>query len=242
MVKRLSALFLVLAAAASSAFAAELSIDWQKNVAAQDPANDYFTFKGPSASVDKDRFDPKKVVGAVTGASQSGSTAAFNVYRSDQGGKTLMPASLRNLFLFSVAADSVRSGDALSAAKAPSGIITVRFVHRGSAYEIVTDAKGQLVLPTTAIKTRKIGLTDNTVAADFSPTGKVDKLDWAKVWDPNVPDGAEVKSADGKSSAKTGKIAADLATSESFVWGGTLQFSFDGKLLKIVAALDQKKK
>jgi hypothetical protein len=239
-------IFLVMAtfllAQGYSAFAANLSIEWQKNVTALDRANDYFTFKGALGSIVKDQFDPKKKVDAVTGASKLGSTAAFNAYRLDAKGKASMPSSLRGLFLFSVSPESTRAADVLSVSKASGGAITIRYIHRGSAYEIVTDEKGQLLLPTEEIKTRKIGHTDNGIGSDFSATGKADKADWTKIWDASIADGTEVKAADGKASSKTGKIAADLAASELFSWSGVIQFSFDGKLLKAVANLDAVKK
>jgi hypothetical protein len=242
MKKSLLIMAIFLLALGYSAFAADLSIEWQKNVTALDTANDYFTFKGALGSIVKDQFDPKKKVDTVTGASKLGATAAFNAYRLDAKGKAPLPSSLRGLFLYPVASEATLAGDALSVSKASSGAITIRYIHRGSAYEIVTDAKGQLLLPTEGIKTRKIGHTDNSIGSDFSATGKADKADWAKIWDASIADGKEVKSADGKASSKTGKIAADLASSELFSWSGVIQFTFDGKLLKAVASLDAVKK
>jgi hypothetical protein len=113
----------------------------------------------------------------------------------------------------------------------------LRFVHRGTAFEIVTDAAGRLSLPATGMKTRKIGHTDNTISADFSATGKIADVDWKKVWDTSIADGKPI----GAAPAKTGKITADTATSDMFQWAGACQFAYDGKILKISAALDAKK-
>lgn len=221
--------------AAGVSFAADLSIDMQVNTVAKDYANNYLTFKGLVSSVEKDQFAPG--ADAVSGASRLNSTELFNVYRFDVEGKPTLPGALRSLLLFAVANDSVRTADALSVSKAASGIITVRYINRGTAYEIVTDIAGKIVLPTTTVKLRRIGHTDNTIASDFSRTGKASDVDWDRVWDTTIADGKVV----GKTTTKTGPVAADVATSEIFVWTGVFQLRFDGKLLRVTAALDARK-
>jgi hypothetical protein len=233
--KLLSVLGMVLLCSGLAAFAADLSIDYQVNTAAKDYANNYLTFTGAPVKVVKDQFVPGP--DAVSGASKSESTAMFNVYRFDIFGGKLLPGGLRSFFLYPVADDGTRTGDALAVAKAADGVITVRYIHRGTAYEFSTDTKGQLVLPTTAVKTRVIGTTDNkNISTDFSADGTVAKVDWKKVWDSSIADGKQI----GTTTSKTGKIAADVATSNVYIWSGALQFSFDGKILKVMGDLSAK--
>lgn len=221
---------------AFAASAADLAIDFQVNVAAQDYANNYLTFKGANNSVTKDQFVP--ATDGTTGASKLLSTELFNSYRYDVRGKPTMPGSLRSLLLFAVADDSSRTGDALTATRAPDGAIMIRYVHRGTAYEIVTDKAGKLVLPITSVRMRKIGHTDNVIHPDFSSNGKATGVDWAKVWDASIADGKAV----GTTTSKTGKIASDVATSEFFVFQGTLQVTLTGTIMKIAGELDAVKK
>jgi hypothetical protein len=217
------------------ASAADLTIDMRVNTAAKDYANNYLTFKGANNSVDKDQFVP--ATDGTTGASKLLSTELFNSYRFDVRGKKTMPGALRSLLLFPVADDSTRTGDNLQVAKAADGAITIRYVHRGTAYEIVTDKAGKIALPT-SVRSRKIGHTDNQIHPDFSSNGKATGVDWAKVWDASIADGKTV----GSTTSKTGKIVPDVADSEFFVLQGTLQVTFAGNILKIAGELNAVKK
>jgi hypothetical protein len=228
----LAALFVLGGAAV---FAADLTIDMQVNTVAKDYAGNFLSFKGGINSVDKDQFAPG--ADATSGASKLLSTEVFNAYRFDVKGKATLPAALRNLLLYAVADDGTRTGDNLTVTKAADGSILIRFVHRGTAYEVVTDATGKLALPSTSLKMRKIGHTDNTISTDFSASGKTANVDWKKVWDTAIADGKVI----GSTASKTGKVTQDLATSTFFVWSGAYQFTFDGKLLKLSAALDATK-
>jgi hypothetical protein len=204
--------------------AADLTIDFQMNTTGPDYPSNYLTFTGKAASANKDQYD------VVTSASKLESTAMFNVYRFDvQGGKAL-PGGLRGLFLYPVADEATRTGDDLTVEKNADGTIVVNFVHRGTANQILTDKAGKLALPA-SIKSRKIGHTDNTIGSDFSPTGKAADVDWKKVWDASIVDGKVI----GSTTAKTGKITADEATSTWYVW-------VDGKILKIAGDLNAQKK
>jgi hypothetical protein len=229
----LIAAFVLCAFAAS---AADLTIDMQVNTAAKDYANNYLTFKGANNSVDKDQF--VLAADGTTGASKLLSTELFNSYRFDVRGKKTIPGGLRSLFLYPVADDGTRTGDNLQVSKAADGTIMVRYVHRGTANEIVTDKTGALVLPTTTVRTRKIGHSDNQIHADFSSNGKASGVDWAKVWNGSIADGKQV----GSTTSKTGKIAPDVADSEFFVLAGTLKFTFAGNILKIAGELNAVKK
>ena len=222
----LAAFFLTLSAA--GAFAADLVIDYQVNTVAKDYANNYFTFTGKPVAVAKDQFQLGP--DGVSGASKGKSTENFNIYRWDIFGGKLLPGGLRSFFLYPVADDGTRTGDGLSVTKLADGSIQVRYVHRGTAYQFATDKDGKLALPA-VVKTRKIGHTDNTISTDFSPTGKVANIDWSKVWDASIAGGKQI----GTTSSKTDKIVDDAADSKVYIWGGVLQFAFDGKILKVSA-------
>jgi hypothetical protein len=216
------------------ASAADLTIDMQVNTATQDYANNFLTFKGANNSVEKDQF----VVDGTSGASKLLSTELFNSYRFDVRGKKTMPGAVRSLLLYAVADDGTRTGDNLQVSKAADGTIMVRYVHRGTAYEIVTDKTGALVLPVTSVRQRKIGHSDNQIHPDFSSNGKPSGVDWAKVWNASIADGKQV----GSTASKTGKIAPDVAESEFFVLAGTLKFSLTGNIFKIAGELNAEKK
>jgi hypothetical protein len=210
-----------------TAFAADLTIDMQVNAVATDYANNYLTFKGPAVTVTKDQFD------ATTSASKLESTALLNIYRTDIYGKKLMPGALRSLLLYSVADEATRLGDNLQVAKASTGVITIRYTHRGTANEIVTDKNGKISLPGLVVKARKIGHSDNTIHSDFSKDGKASGVDWAKVWDASIAADKVV----GTTTSKTGKITDDVANSDILALTGDLQVTFDGKVLKILGTV-----
>lgn len=229
-------LVVALGATAAGAPAADLTIDYQLNAVAADDAGNYLTFAGKPASVTKDAFD------AVSGASKANSTELFTVYRLDPKGGKLLPGGLRGLFLYPVAGDKTRTDDNLSVVKAADGTITIQSVHRGTAYQIVTDKTGALVLPLKNVMTRKIGYIvgagPQVISSDFSASGTAATVDWKKVWDSKVADG---KAINGTAN-KTGPIATDLADSTIAFWSGKLQVSFDGKILKISGGLTLTKK
>jgi len=237
--KKLVALvaFLALAGLAfAQAPAATLAIDFQVNAVAADDANNYLTFKGPVASAAKDQFDAK------SGASKLESTFMFNYYRNDIFGKKLLPGGLRGLFLYPIAGDKTRLEDGLKVAKNADGSIKVSFIHRGTANEVTTDKTGKLVFPGATFMARKVGYIagegPQVISTDFSPDGTAAKADWAKIWDKNVAGGKVI----GTTTNKTGDITPDVATSELLGYEGALQFTFDGKVLKISGELKILKK
>jgi hypothetical protein len=140
-----------------------------------------------------------------------------------------------NYLTFKGANNSVDKDQFVAAA---DGAIMVRYLHRGTAYEIVTDKAGQIALPTTTVRQRKIGHSDNQIHADFSSNGKPSGVDWAKVWNASIADGKQV----GSTASKTGKISPDVAESDFFVLAGTLQVTFAGNILKIAGELNAVKK
>lgn len=227
-------LVLILAMVAGSVFAADLTISTQVNVTAPDYASNFFTFKGLVGASEKDQY--VQSADATSGASKLESTVTFNPYRTDVKGKKLLPAGLRGLFLYGIADFATRTNDALNVSAAPSGVITIQSVHRGTAYKIVTDTKGVLAFPGGSFSMRAIGTTANLIHSDFSSSGKVGDIDWGKVWDASVADGKAIGTA------KTGKIAADAPASELFAWEGSLAVSFDGTYLKLSGELNAVKR
>ena len=226
--KKTVILVLLIMLSAMALYAADLAVYSQVNLTEKDDANNYFTFRGSNNESEKDSFD------AVAGASKGHTTELFNTYRRDIKGKPTMPAGLRGLFLYSVAGNETVKGDNLTAVQAGDGTITIRFVHRGTAYEIVTDKAGKLSLPKGNYRMRKIGHSDNTIHPDFSSTGKTANVDWNKVWNTSIADGKQV----GSTSSKTGKVTDDYATSDFFKLAGTLQAKIEGKFLKVYGELD----
>jgi hypothetical protein len=227
-------LALALVLCAAGLYAADLSIDFQVNTSDKDYAGNYLTFKGKPVSIERDQF--ALAPDGASGASKLESTAMFNVYRWDIFGGKLLPGGLRNFFLYAVADNAIRLGDCLAVTKVSDGTIQVRYVHRGTAFEFKTDSSGKLSLPG-MVRSRVVGATDNTISTDFSASGKVADLDWAKVWSAAIADGKPV----GTAGAKTGKIVDDIADSHVYVWGGVLQFTFDGKILKASGELSAKR-
>jgi len=213
-----------------------LTIDYQVNAVAADDANNYLTFKGPVASANKDQFD------AVSGASKLESTFTFNYYRNDIFGKKILPGGLRGLFLYPIAGDKTRLEDGLTVIKNADGSIRIRYVHRGTANEVVTDKMGKLVFPGATFQSRKIGYIvgagPQVISTEFSADGTAAKVDWAKVWDAKIPGGKVI----GTTTQKTGDITPDTANSDLVGYTGALQFAFDGKILKITGELAINKK
>ena len=191
----------------------DLTVSMRLNVAEDDEANS-FTFAGNIRymAADADHYD------AIAGASALGSTHLFNAYRYDIEGKATFPGSLRGVFLFGVTPYAQQVDDAFGVTKAADGTITIQYVHRGTAYKIVTDKSGKLVFPLDIDK-RKLGTTANVLSAEFAADTTVASLDWAKVWDAGVagdPIGKDSVSADA-----------------SYHWDGTLQVAFDNDILTI---------
>jgi len=220
-------------------FAQDLKIDYQVNVAADDPAN-YFTFSGPIRymAAEKDTLD------ATTGASKLGSTHIFMPYLYDVKGKAVLPTGLRGLFLFAVAPKDQRILDNLTVSKAANGVITIQYVHRGPAYKLVTDRNGKFTFPKGDFVRRPVGFIQGTnpqvIHTDFSADGSAAKIKWAKVWDANIPGGKEIKTG---VTAKTGTITDDNGVADAmYSWNGELQVSFEKNILKISGGLTAEKR
>jgi hypothetical protein len=163
-----------------------VKIDYRMNVAEKTTGN-YFkwTAKGASAT---DSFD------AATGASKLQTTERFDRLVSydipenaaKRTGRTI-PGGLRSLFLFPVADDSIRVHDTL-AVTANGKQLTVRYVHRDSAYEISTDANGKLDVENACKIARGVAVTEDQqtfiLKPEFSKSGQasanMSDFDWSK--------------------------------------------------------------
>jgi len=240
---------LVVLSLAMSAYAQSgpvLKIDYSFNVAAPDPGN-FFYFTGPVRYMDSgaSRYsgtDGKDGVGqpdATSHASKYHSTEIFSHYQFDYAGRKVIPAGLRGLFLFAVATDATRVADAPAVIKNSDGSLTIRYVHRGTAYEFATDKAGTIAFPTMGFKMRQIGHTDNAISPDFSSNGKATGVDWVKVWNASIADGKQI----GSTTSKTGKVAPDMPDPAAAIgYQGDLKATFDGKVLKISGTLSIVKK
>ena len=232
--KRLIALMVMFVVITGAIFAQDLTIDYRFNTRRAD-ANNYLTFTGPIRymAVEQDRVD------ASTGASALGSTHFFQPYRVDVLGKNVLPDTLRGLFLYAVNPIDAAESDNLTVSES-RGVITVQFSHRGTAYRIVTDSQGRVVLPNAQAQRRTIGYISGhdpqVISTDFSRNGSADRIDWNKVWDSSIAGGTQV--ADGVDRV-TGDIGPDLAAPDSmFYWQGTLQFAFRNNILTISGGLN----
>lgn len=240
--KRIIAVISLVALVAFGAFAADLTIEAQFDITGKVPAKSFLTVRGPTASVEKDTID------VATGASKAKGTEVLNTYRSGADKKGTLPGGLQSLFKYGVSPEKAYTDDGLNAAKAKDGTITIQYVHRGTAYLMVSDAKGRFTLPGAACKSRKIANLEvdgsQLVSKDFSSTGKVAGVNWAKVWDASIPDGTlitTVKAADGKTTeVKTGKIVDDVAPS-STPYVGYIDVTLTGTLMTMKSELTLKK-
>ncbi|HPX47289.1 MAG TPA: hypothetical protein PK408_03725 [Treponemataceae bacterium] len=240
--KRILSAAVFTVAFASAAFTADLYVEARFDVTAKDLSKSYLTVKGAAASVNKDTVD------AATGASKAKGTEILNTYRNGADKKSMMPGGLQSLLKYGVSPAHYFSGDKLTVEQAKDGTITVQYVHRGTAYKMVSDKKGNFVLPGADCKLRKIANLEKdgsqTVSTDFSPTGKVEDINWASVWDASIAEGSVITSvtgADGKvTEVKTGKIIVDAGASEK-PYAGTFTMTFKNNILFMKASLDIKK-
>jgi len=124
------------------------------------------------------------------------------------------------------------------------GTRTINYVHRGTAYQLVTDRSGRLFFPNGSFSKRNVGFIEGAgpqvISSDFSSNGLSSGIDWTKVWDARIADGKDVVA--GKT-AKTGKIMPDLADPLSmYYWEGALQASLSGNILTITGGLNAVKR
>ena len=224
----------------SLAFAQDLKIEFQLYATSNTPGS-YFTFTGPIRYIAAD----KDYVDSATGASKQNSTEMFQPYRYDVKGKNALPDGLRGLFLFAVANYETRVGDNLQVVKAGDGTITINYVHRGTAYQLISDRSGNFQLPNGSYKKRVIGYIKGAgpqvISRDFSSDGTAARVDWDKVWNERTPSGRVVTTGVDN---KTGPVTADVAASDSmYYWNGALQASLEANnLLKVSGGLNAVKR
>lgn len=170
-----------LVASVSALSAQTVTIDARMNVAAADTAN-YFNWTNGSSTT-KDKLD------AASSASLSGSTGKFDAVRYDdpKAKKAAIPVGLRGLVLFPVGVYDIAKGDNLTAT-ANGKVVTVRYIHYGTAYELVTDKNGKFDVLTGAKRAKNICdnvggefvLKNEFVKAGGDPKNMAD-LDWSKL-------------------------------------------------------------
>jgi phosphopantetheinyl transferase (holo-ACP synthase) len=163
--------------------AQKISIDFRYNVGRSDPAGDYFSWNKADGKAIKDTFD------TASGASRLKTTEEFNVVYNDGSSvanRRAIPATFRGLFLYPVSDRETFTFDNLTVTPQGSEFL-IRYVHRGTAYQILTNRKradvttdasyaaavGESVAGSFVIKEafRKAG-TDGTKMSD---------LDWNKI-------------------------------------------------------------
>lgn len=231
--KKILSLFVASVVFAAGAFAADLTIDAKFDLAGKDLAAGYLTFKSAIVSVEKDQVD------VVTGASKAEGTEKWNYLRPDVKGKSTFPAGFQSLVKWGVSPAAQWAADLPHAFKNADGSITIRYLHRGTAYQLVTDTAGKLTFPVGDYKLRKVAYLDakgvNIVHPDFSKDGLVTGLDYAKVFDPSIADGKEIN---GQANQKTGKITADKGASTIYLWTGSLQVTLEGTMLSVKGELN----
>ncbi|MDR0410720.1 MAG: hypothetical protein LBH75_01940 [Treponema sp.] len=168
-------------------------IDYRMNVAGPDNGN-YFNWSAKNVTV-RDAFDPSAPgENGTTGASKAKSTTRFDaavtyVISSNTVKHTgyALSSGLRGLFLYAVAPDVIRVNDQLSVT-ANDKELTIRYIHRDSAYEIKTDAAGKINVTTACKIARGVCSTEDqrtfTLKPDFSKTGSASSdmgdFDWSK--------------------------------------------------------------
>ncbi|MEI6874241.1 MAG: hypothetical protein WCL50_03825 [Spirochaetota bacterium] len=239
--KKIWFLFVVSVALAAGAFAADLSVDAKIDLSSPVPGSSYFSFRGNLISVDKAGVDPAKL-DALSGASlPADTTERWNMYRPDVKGRSTLPGGFQSLMKYALAAAPQFGADLPKAWKNADGSITIQYHHRGTAFKFTTDKEGKLSFPVGDFKMRKIGngppegQIQCVISKDFSADGTVAGIDWAKVWNPAIPDGTTIAAGN---SGKTGKITDDKGSSLLYLFAGTIQVTLTGTVVTVKGDLN----
>ncbi|ULQ59400.1 hypothetical protein K7I13_13100 [Brucepastera parasyntrophica] len=196
-----------------------VKLDARKNVVTEDPA-DYlsWTFNGQTF---KDQYD------AASGASKSASTARFDTVRFDTEAtkQPALPMSLRNLLLFPLAPPEVMEADALTVTQNGKAL-QVRFVHRGTAYELTTDSDGKFDVLTGAKTASRIA---ENIGGEFVLLPEY------------VKDGGNTENMADLDWNKIALIPDTYNTAASRWYEGKLDFGFANNILTIKGTLNEKK-
>jgi hypothetical protein len=233
MVRKAVVFFVTLLGCGALLAAQDLSIDYRFNVSGPAEGN-YLSYTSAIRYIaaDRDSFD------AVTGASRQKSTSLFAPIQSDIMGRATISGGFRSLLMFPLADDSVRREDNLHVYR-EGAVITMEYVHRGVAYRIQTDSRGNIGFPRGSYVMRTIGYIKGNgpqvISADFSSDKTAAGVDWRKVWDPNTPSG---RAVDSGSPDKTGPIQNDYGDMMAmFNWDGTLEVRLENSVLTIKGVL-----
>lgn len=201
--------------------AKEVNIDFKMDVAKENYSVNYFNWTVGDGEPVQDKFD------TVSGASLKGSTKAFNAVRFSgpaEEKKAAIPSGLRGLFLFAVSDWNTVQDHALQVTK-KSGIITVRFIRKGTAYELKTDKKGNFDLLTGSKCAKNI--------ADKNENGFVIKSEYLK-------DGSSPDKMTGLDWEKI-ELKSDTYNPEaSCHYEGFLKFNFENNILSIYGTMKNK--
>jgi hypothetical protein len=213
--------------------AQDLSIDYRFDVSGRTGGN-YLSYTSAIRYIaaNKDSFD------AVSGASRQKSTSLFAPLQTDIMGKATISGGFRSLLMYPLAHDSLRSGNNLHVYN-EGAIITMEYIHRGVAYRIQTDNRGNISFPRGSYVMRTVGYIKGedpqVISTDFSADKTAAGVDWKKVWDPRTPSGRPVDSG---SDSVTGPIQNDYGDMMAmFNWDGTLEVRFENSILTIQGVL-----
>jgi hypothetical protein len=231
--KRKAIVFVILLGCGALLSAQDLCIDYRFDVSGRTGGN-YLSYTSAIRYIaaNKDSFD------AVSGASRQKSTSLFAPLQSDIMGRATISGGFRSLLMFPLAADATRVEDNLRVYK-EGNVITMEYVHRGVAYRIRTDERGNISFPRGSYVMRTIGYIKGhdpqVISTDFSAGKTAAGVDWKKVWDPKTPSG---RTIDSGSDAKTGPIQNDYGDMMAmFNWDGTLDVGFENSILTIKGVL-----
>lgn len=197
----------------------KVSLDIRFNALAEDSTNYFKWSEGGNAAV-ADGYD------AATGASKAQSTTRFDAVRYDNetSKKAAIPSGLRSLVLFPIASFDTAVNDAFTVTENGKQL-TIRFVHRGTAYQILTDSNGKIDIATSF--STAAGVADN-IAGKFllkdeylvagGSKNDMNALDWTKI-----------------------TLTADTAAADATrSFEGTLDASYKNGILTVKGSLTQK--
>lgn len=239
MKKALTTLALI-AGIAGFAGASNVTVEAQFDITGKDLTKNYLTVAGPGASVTKDTVD------AATGASKMKGTEVWNSYRATADRKNNFGGGIQSLIKWGVSSKEYAE-DNLTISKAANGVITVQYIHRGTAYKMVTDAAGKLNATSGNMIRRTVGYLKSgaqVIFKEFSATGHAKDVNWDKVWDDKVAAGAVMATAtaaDGKvTEIKVGAITRDLPNADK-PYEGDFVLTLNGNIMVIKASLALRK-
>ena len=213
------AAFVALVTLGCSNNAQKVSLDIRFNALAEDSTN-YFKWSEGGNDVVTDGYD------AATGASKAQSTTHFDTvrYDSETSKKAAIPTGLRSLVLYPIASFDTAVNDAFTVTENGKQL-TIRFVHRGTAYQILTDSNGKIDIATSF--STAAGVADN-IAGKFllkdeylvagGSKNDMNALDWTKI-----------------------TLTADTAAADATrSFEGTLDASYKNGILTVKGSLTQK--